>query len=49
VARRLLHLLRKPHPADSRRTAMKFETLLLNSLFVACMVICITTLGAMLA
>jgi hypothetical protein len=32
-----------------RRTAMKFETLMLNSLFVACLVICVTTLGAMLA
>jgi len=28
---------------------MKFETLMLNSLFVACLVICVTTLGAMLA
>jgi len=29
--------------------AMKFETLMLKSLFVACMIICLTTLGAMLA
>jgi len=28
---------------------MKFETLMLNSLFVACLVICVTALGAMLA
>jgi len=27
---------------------MKFETMLLNSLFVACMIICVTTLGSML-
>ena len=30
------------------RTAMKFETLMLHSLFAACLVICVTTLGAML-
>lgn len=35
--------------AYSRRTAMKFETLMLNSLFAACLVICVATLGAMLA
>jgi len=28
---------------------MKFETLMLNSLFVACLVICVSTLGAMIA
>ncbi|GLQ50962.1 hypothetical protein ACFFJT_07145 [Dyella flava] len=33
------------HP---RRTAMKFETLLLNSFFFACVAICVSTLGAML-
>jgi len=32
-----------------RRAAMKFETLMLNSLFAACLVICVATLGAMLA
>ena len=32
----------------SRRTAMKFETLMLHSLFAACLVICVSTLGAML-
>jgi hypothetical protein len=31
-----------------RRNAMKFETLMLQSLFAACLVICVTTLGAML-
>jgi hypothetical protein len=31
-----------------RSTAMKFETLMLHSLFVACLVICFTTLGSML-
>jgi hypothetical protein len=35
--------------AYERRTAMKFETLMLNSLFAACLVICVATLGAMLA
>lgn len=42
------YLIRKPR-SPPRRTAMKFETLMLNSLFVACLVICVTTLGAMLA
>jgi hypothetical protein len=32
----------------SRRTAMKFETLMLNSFFVACVAICVSTLSAML-
>jgi len=27
---------------------MKFETLMLNSLFAACLVLCVGTLGAML-
>jgi hypothetical protein len=31
------------------RTAMKFETLMLNSFFAACVVICVSTLTAMLA
>jgi hypothetical protein len=31
-----------------RRTAMKFETLMLNSFFAACIVLCVSTLGAML-
>jgi hypothetical protein len=31
-----------------RRAAMKFETLMLNSLFAACLVLCVATLGAML-
>jgi mannose/fructose/N-acetylgalactosamine-specific phosphotransferase system component IID len=33
---------------NSRRTAMKFETLMLKSLFTACMLVCVLTLGAML-
>lgn len=41
-------LTRKPI-TRARRNAMKFETLMLNSLFVACLVICVSTLGAMLA
>jgi hypothetical protein len=32
-----------------RRTAMKFETLMLNSFFAACVVLCVSTLSAMLA
>jgi hypothetical protein len=34
------------HP---RRITMKFETLMLNSFFAACVVICVSTLSAMLA
>jgi hypothetical protein len=34
-----------PH---SKEIVMKLETLLLNSLFAACMVLCASTLGAML-
>lgn len=33
---------------DLRRIVMKFETLMLNSLFTACVLICVMTLGAML-
>jgi hypothetical protein len=32
----------------SRRTAMKFESLMLHSLFGACLLICVLVLGAML-
>jgi hypothetical protein len=32
----------------SRRTAMKFETLMLNSFFAACVTLCVSTLVAML-
>jgi hypothetical protein len=32
-----------------RRTTMKFETLMLNSFFAACVVLCVSTLSAMLA
>jgi len=32
----------------SRRTAMKFETLMLHSLFAACLLVCVLTFGAML-
>ena len=48
LARAMQPLRRKPHRL-LRRTAMKFETLMLNSLFAACLVICVATLGAMLA
>ncbi|HKT28857.1 hypothetical protein [Dyella sp.] len=32
----------------SRRITMKFETLMLHSLFAACLLVCVSTLGAML-
>jgi hypothetical protein len=32
----------------SRRIAMKFETLMLHSLFAACLLVCVSTLSAML-
>jgi hypothetical protein len=35
-----------PH---TRRTTMKFETVILQSLFAACLLVCLLTLGAMLA
>jgi hypothetical protein len=31
-----------------RRTTMKFETLMLHSLFAACLLVCVLVLGAML-
>jgi hypothetical protein len=34
-------------PHLPRSTAMKFETVMVNSLFCACLVICISTLGSM--
>jgi hypothetical protein len=32
-----------------RRNTMKFETAMLHSLFAACLVICVTLIGSMLA
>ena len=49
LASALQHLARKPQSSIERRTAMKFETLMLNSLFAACVAICVSTLVAMLA
>jgi hypothetical protein len=49
LASGLQHQPRKPHSSIQRRTAMKFETLMLNSLFAACIVLCVSTLAAMLA
>jgi hypothetical protein len=49
LAQALLPLPRKPHKPTLRRTAMKFETLMLNSFFAACVVLCVSTLTAMLA
>lgn len=48
LASALQYLLRKPRPLIKRTIAMKFETLMLNSLFVACAAICVSTLAAML-
>jgi hypothetical protein len=48
LASALQYLLRKPHPTLDRSTTMKFETLMLNSFFAACVVICVSTLAAML-
>jgi hypothetical protein len=33
----------------SRRTIMKFENLMLHSLFAACLLVCVLTLGAMIS
>jgi hypothetical protein len=41
------HLYRES-PIHSRRTIMKFENLLLRSLFTACSLTCLLTLGSML-
>ena|GEM_PF-3094001 len=49
LASALQRLARKPQSSIERRTAMKFETLMLNSLFAACVAICVSTLVAMLA
>jgi len=49
LASALQRLARKPHSHIERTIAMKFETLMLNSLFAACVAICVSTLAAMLA
>jgi hypothetical protein len=41
------HISRELPTKPSRSTAMKFETLMLNSLFATCLVICISTIGSM--
>ena len=33
----------------NRRTTMKFETIMLQGFFAACLLICVTTIGSMLA
>lgn len=48
LASALQHLPRKPLSLIERSTAMKFETLMLNSFFAACVAICVSTLAAML-
>jgi hypothetical protein len=49
LASPLQHQSRKPQPLIQRRIAMKFETLMLNSFFAACVVLCVSTLAAMIA
>jgi len=49
LASGLQYLTRKPHSLAYWRTAMKFETLMLNSFFAVCVALCVSTLTAMLA
>ena len=49
LASALHNLSRAPHSYRERRTAMKFETVMLNSFFAVCVAICVSTLVAMLA
>ncbi|MBD8899791.1 hypothetical protein IHE46_12535 [Rhodanobacter sp. DHG33] len=49
LASALHYLPRKPHQPTQRTTAMKFEAMMLNSLFVVCTAICVSVLTAMLA
>jgi hypothetical protein len=39
----------KATQSRSRRTIMKFENLMLHSLFAACLLVCVLTLGAMIS
>jgi hypothetical protein len=48
LASAMHYLARKPQSLIGWRTAMKFETLMLNSFFAACVAICVSTLAAML-
>lgn len=47
LARSLPSLQRTPY-WSAWRTVMKFETVMLHSLFASCMMICVATLTAML-
>jgi len=49
LARTLLDIHRKLHRPTQRSTAMKFETVMLQGFFAACLVICVTAISAMLA
>jgi hypothetical protein len=49
LASTLLYVSQAPHSYRERRTAMKFETVMLNSFFAVCVAICVSTLVAMLA
>jgi hypothetical protein len=49
LASALQYPTRKLQTLIDGRTAMKFETLMLNSFFAACVAICVSTLAAMLA
>jgi hypothetical protein len=41
--------MRRPACTLTRSVVMKFETLMLNSFFAACVLVCVSTLAAMLA
>ncbi|WP_188796500.1 hypothetical protein [Dyella nitratireducens] len=49
LASALQYQARKLQSLMKWRTAMKLETLMLNSFFAACVAICVSTLAAMLA
>jgi hypothetical protein len=43
------HLSSEGHPTLFKENDMKFENLMLHSLFAACLLVCVLTLGAMIA
>jgi hypothetical protein len=43
------HLLHESHSTLFKENDMKFENLMLHSLFAACLLVCVLTLGAMIA
>ena len=49
LAQPLRYLLRKSRFITARSIAMKFESIVLPSLFTLCLALCVSTLAAMLA